>query len=126
MNQPLGDVARSIARLQVRQDTLLVSQGDTVLATQRDGFIEPAEENGLFVHETRMLSLYRCRIGRQRPFPVALSSIRQDHWMGYYIVRAPATRTAVPSCSSTTAPSTSTTTRATRAPRASTAASPCA
>src|SRR5690606_23094705 len=42
-----------------------------------------------FVHETRMLSLYRCRIGRQRPYPAAVSNIRQDHWMGYYIVRAP-------------------------------------
>ena len=89
MKQPLGDVTRSISRLQVRADALLVSQGDTVLATRRDGFIEPGEEQGLFVHETRMLSLYRCRIGRQRPFPVALSNIRQDHWMGYYIVRAP-------------------------------------
>ncbi|WP_140908408.1 amylo-alpha-1,6-glucosidase [Cognatiluteimonas lumbrici] len=89
MSPPLGDVARSIARLQVRADALLVSRGDTVLSTQRDGFIEPGEEQGLFVHETRMLSLYRCRIGRQRPYPAAVSNIRQDHWMGYYIVRAP-------------------------------------
>ena len=92
MSGSLGDVTRSIARLQVREDTLLVSQGDTVLATRRDGFIELAEEQGLFVHETRMLSLYRCRIGRQRPFPVALSSIRQDRWMGYYIACVPALR----------------------------------
>lgn len=92
MIQRPGDITRSIARLQVREDALLVSQGDTVLATRRDGFIEPGPERGLFVHETRMLSLYRCRIGRKKPYPVALSSIRQDHWMGYYIVCAPALR----------------------------------
>jgi len=92
MSNNLGDITRSIARLQVREDALLVSQGDTVLATRRDGFIEPGAEQGLFVHETRMLSLYRCRIGRKKPFPVALSSIRQDHWMGYYIACAPALR----------------------------------
>ncbi len=89
MTERPGDITRSIARLQVREDALLVSQGDTVLATRRDGFIEPGAEQGLFVHETRMLSLYRCRIGRRKPFPVALSSVRQDHWMGYYIVCAP-------------------------------------
>lgn len=88
MNPAIGDIGRSLSRLQVRADTVLVSQGDTVLATRRDGYLEGDAENGLFVHETRMLSRYRCRIGRRTPFPVAMSSIRQDQWLGYYITSA--------------------------------------
>lgn len=84
-----GDLGRGLVRLRIRDDTILASQGDTVLATGRDGFIEGGEELGLFVHETRMLGRYRCRIGRRKPFPAALSNVRQDLWMGYYIVRAP-------------------------------------
>ena len=48
-----------LVRLRPRADTLYVSQGRTVLATERDGFIADGAEHGLFVYETRLLSRYR-------------------------------------------------------------------
>src|SRR5690606_8057897 len=45
-------------------------------------------ERGLFVHRTRLLSRYRCRLGRRKPFPVSESCIEQHRWLGYYIVSA--------------------------------------
>lgn len=36
-----------------------MSQGRTVLATDRDGFIMDGADRGLFVHQTRLLSRYR-------------------------------------------------------------------
>jgi len=79
----------NLVRLQIRADTVFVSQGDTVLATTRDGFIEGGEEQGLFVHETRMLSRYRCFMGNRRPYVAAQSNVSQDRWLGYYIIPAP-------------------------------------
>lgn len=79
---------RDLVRLRVRDDALYLSRGDTVLATDRDGFLEGEAERGLFVHRTRVLSRYRCRLGRRKPFPVTESAIEQHRWLGYYIVSA--------------------------------------
>ena len=81
-------VERSLIRLRVREHASYISKGDTVLATGASGFIEGGEE-GLYVRQTRMLSRYRCQLGRRRPHPVTKSNVRQDSWMGYYIVPAP-------------------------------------
>ena len=79
----------SLVRLRVRDHSLYLSRGYSVLATQRDGYLETGAEQGFFVHQTRLLSRYRCRLGGQRPFPVALSNVGQNAWLGYYIVAAP-------------------------------------
>ncbi len=75
--------------LRVRSDTVLVSQGDTVLATGPDGMVGDDAKHGLYVHETRLLSLYRWRIGGRRPHPAGLSRVAQHRWLGYYILGAP-------------------------------------
>ena len=80
---------KRLVRLRPRDDTLHVSQGRTVLATGRDGFINGGPEHGLFVHETRLLSRYRHLIDGKPPKPVALSNVEQHSWLGYYIILPP-------------------------------------
>lgn len=76
---------RYLVRLRPRSDMLYVSQNRTVLATGRDGFICRGEE-GLFVHQTRLLSRFRYLIDQAPPHPVALSNVEQHTWLGYYMV----------------------------------------
>jgi glycogen debranching enzyme len=78
-----------LVRLRVRDQARFAGHGDTVLAIQRNGYIDGGPDQGLFVHETRLLSLYRCTIGRHVPLPVVLCNVRQDSWLGYYIVPVP-------------------------------------
>jgi glycogen debranching enzyme len=78
-----------LVRLRPRDDIIYVSQSRTVLAMERDGFIEDGPDRGLFFHQTRLLSRYRYYINGQRPFPLALSNIEQHSWLGYYIVLSP-------------------------------------
>jgi hypothetical protein len=49
----------SLARLRPRSDLLYTSQSCVALATGRDGFIAEDTEEGLFVHQTRLLSHHR-------------------------------------------------------------------
>ncbi|HYD86557.1 MAG TPA: glycogen debranching N-terminal domain-containing protein [Vitreimonas sp.] len=79
----------SLVKLRPRADTLYVSSGRTVLATDRDGFIDDGPDMGLFVHETRLLSTYRYRIEDRALHPVAASNVSQRSWLGYYIAPAP-------------------------------------
>src|SRR5215216_4291923 len=82
-----------LIQLRPRQDTLYVSQGRVVFATQRDGMLEPDAEHGLLVYKTRMLSRYRYLINGN-PIPAVVSSNVQQHsWMGYYITTAPGVET---------------------------------
>jgi glycogen debranching enzyme len=78
-----------LIRLRPRDDTLYVSQGRTVLATDRDGFVNDGAERGLFVYETRLLSRYRYLIDGQPPQPNTRSNVAQHSWMGYYIALPP-------------------------------------
>jgi len=79
-----------LVRLRARAPDAIISHGDTALVMGDDGAVERSGNgHGLFVHETRLLCLHRFRIGRQRPFPVTLSAIRQDHWLGYYLAPLP-------------------------------------
>src|SRR5215216_3091999 len=78
-----------LIQLRPRQDTLYVSQGRVVFATQRDGMLEPEPEHGLLVYKTRMLSSYRYLIDGQPVHAVASTSVEQHSWMGYYITAAP-------------------------------------
>src|SRR5690349_24041633 len=51
-----------LSRLRFRPDTLYLSRGRTVFATNRDGFVDNGPGHGLFVHETRLLSRYVLRV----------------------------------------------------------------
>ncbi len=74
-----------LIRLHPREDSFQVSQGRSVLSTNLNGFISPETANGLFVHQTRMLSRYRWLIDGAEPHAVALSNVEQHSWLGYYI-----------------------------------------
>src|SRR5689334_19621410 len=78
-----------MVRLRPRTDTMLVSNGRTLLATGQDGFLIDHSGQGLFVHETRLLSRYRYTIGDAVLYPVTLSNLTQRSWFGYYIAGAP-------------------------------------
>ncbi len=78
-----------LIRLHPREGSFQVSQGRTVLSTQRDGFIAADTSAGLFVHQTRMLSCYRWRIDNVEPLASALSNVEQYSWLGYYIQLPP-------------------------------------
>jgi hypothetical protein len=74
-----------LVRLRPRGDTLYVSQGRAVWASDRDGMIRGGREHGLFVYETRLLSRYVLTVDDERPEPVALSNVEQHSWLGYFI-----------------------------------------
>lgn len=76
-------------RIRPRADTLYASQGRTVMATERDGFIRDGADHGLFVHETRLLSRLRYLVNDEPPRPVVLSNVEQHTWLGYYIAVPP-------------------------------------
>src|SRR5438105_266314 len=78
-----------LVRLRPRADTLYASQSRTVLATDRDGFVRDGADHGLFVRQTRLLSLYRYLVNGEPPRPVALSNVEQHTWLGYYIALPP-------------------------------------
>ena len=78
-----------LVRIHPRRDTNYVSQGRAVLATNLDGIIEKNGQHGLFVHETRVLSLYRYLIDGKPPLAIALSNVEQHSWLGYYGAPAP-------------------------------------
>ncbi len=76
---------RKLIRLHPREGSFEVSQGRTVLSTGSNGFIRAGTVDGLFVHQTRMLSRYRWLLDGKEPLAVALSNVEQHSWMGYYI-----------------------------------------
>jgi glycogen debranching enzyme len=79
---------RGLIQLRVRPDTVYVSHGTTVFATDIDGFLHDGRQHGLFVEQTRLLSRYRCLVDDGALLPVTLSNVGQDSWLGYYLVRA--------------------------------------
>jgi hypothetical protein len=80
---------RSLARIRPRPKTIYSSQGRAVLATDLDGLIGAFPRHGLFVGETRLLSLYRYLVDGKAPQRVAASNVEQHSWLGYYISPAP-------------------------------------
>jgi glycogen debranching enzyme len=59
------------------------------MATTVDGLVDDHPDHGFFVHETRVLSRWRYTIDGNAPSPNASSSVRQDHWLGYFVIAAP-------------------------------------
>lgn len=82
-------MSESLIRLRPWADILYVSQGRTVLATDRDGFFDNGPQRGLFVHETRLVSRWRWLVDGRPWTPVALSNVEQGSWLGYYVVLPP-------------------------------------
>lgn len=84
-----GNYGSSLIRLQPHNDSWFIGQGRTVLRTARNGFIPLDSPYGLFVYETRLLSLHEIRIDNEELIPVALSNVSQHSWLGYYILLPP-------------------------------------
>lgn len=78
-----------LATLNPRSDGPSISQGWTVLITERDGFIDGRGGHGLFIQQTRLLSHYCYRINSQAPFPVAISNVDQHSSLAYYVAPPP-------------------------------------
>lgn len=78
-----------LVRLRPRADVIYTTQNRTVLATDRHGNVTGAGEEGLWVFQTRMVSVYRWLIDGKPPEMVANSNLLQHTWMGYYIVSPP-------------------------------------
>jgi glycogen debranching enzyme len=78
-----------LVRLRPRPVHLQVSRGRTVLVANREGLIQGGVGEGLFVHQTRLLSRWEYRIDKIQPLAVAVSSVQQHSWLGYYIAAAP-------------------------------------
>jgi len=76
-----------LINIKARPHTLYVTRNRTVLATDPTGFILPESQNGLFVHQTRLLSNYQFRINGQPPVPVTLSNVDLNTWLGYYVLK---------------------------------------
>lgn len=73
-------------QIRPRSDLNVAANGRSVLVTGvLDGQIREDTPQGLFVHETRMLSRYGYRIEGESPEAVTLSNINRSDWMGYYI-----------------------------------------
>lgn len=41
------------------------------------------------MHETRLLSRWRYFVGAEQPSPNAFSVVRQNRWLGYFVIAAP-------------------------------------
>jgi N-terminal domain of (some) glycogen debranching enzymes len=73
-------------QIRPRSDVDIAASGRSVLVTGvLDGQIQDDTPQGLFVHQTRMLSRYRYLIEGGSFKPVTLSNINRSSWMGYYI-----------------------------------------
>jgi glycogen debranching enzyme len=82
-------VTPELIRVRPRAFTTYISRGRGVLATTLDGLLTGNDDHGFFVHETRLLSRWRYLIDDQTLEPTSLSSVRQNHWVGYYVIPAP-------------------------------------
>lgn len=69
--------------------TSYTSQGYTVLVAESDGLIRDGTLQGLFVHQTRLLSRLRYLVDGEPPFAVVSSNVEQHAWLGYYIAVPP-------------------------------------
>src|SRR5687768_17305319 len=79
----------NLIEIRPRADTLYISQGRVVLATQPDGMLTPQPEHGLLVYKTRMLSCYRYLVDGKPFLSMVSSNVEQHSWIGYYIMPAP-------------------------------------
>ena len=78
-----------LVRPHPHHDTTYVSQSRTVLATDRDGFIQGQNRHGLWVYQARNISRYRWLVEGKQPRSAGQSNLEQHTWLGYYIAAPP-------------------------------------
>jgi len=61
----------------------------TTIAGIVDDTGEANPDHGFFANETRVLSRWRYTIDGAAPWPNASSCVRQNHWLGYFVIAAP-------------------------------------
>jgi len=81
-----------LVRVQPQRETVYVSQGRVVLATDCAGVISLGSPHGFIVHETRLLSVYRYAVNGTPPTLIAGSNVEQHSWLGYYGFAPPGAR----------------------------------
>ena len=81
--------AAGLIQLRPRPGTISISRGFAALVMGLDGNVAGEAEQGLFVHETRMLSNYAWKVDGDPLVPVALSKMEEHDWMGYYVRELP-------------------------------------
>ena len=79
-------------RLRPRPTTLFVSQGRTVLASGRDGFIAPETDQGLYVYQTKLIDRWQYRLDGHKPLTSVVANVTQSHSIGTYIASPPGIR----------------------------------
>lgn len=87
MKQPLTNAEphTSLIQIRPRHGEVTISRGRTVLATSREGTIDPKQpRQGLWIYETRVLSKYRWLMDGHQPALSASSPVQQHTWLGYY------------------------------------------
>lgn len=78
-------ITASRIRLRPRHDVIHVSRGRTALAVDLEGMIDnKSPRQGLYVHQTRMLSRYRWTIDGKQPQLSTQSAVEQHSWLAYY------------------------------------------
>lgn len=87
--RPQREREPDLIRIRPRPSTVYISRGRCVLATNVDGAIDGHPDHGYFADETRVLSRWIYRIDEQPLVPNASSSVRQNHWVGYFVIAAP-------------------------------------
>ncbi len=82
-------MSRSFVRLRPRPHQFYFGQDRIIMATAPDGFIHEDTEQGIFVHETRLISHHQVTINGEAPTTIALSKVEEHSWLGYYAVAVP-------------------------------------
>ena len=80
-------VAATRIQLSPRSEVVHVSRGRTALGLDRQGNVHADEpRQGLYVHQTRMLSRYGWTIDGEEPRLSVQSAVEQHSWLAYYFV----------------------------------------
>ena len=84
--RPLAVQIDGLVGLRPSGDRIHLYRNHTVLSTGLDGWIRGAEQ-GLFVHEARVLSEYRYLINQDELKPAAVSAVTARDSLGHYAAR---------------------------------------
>ncbi|MGI8550937.1 MAG: amylo-alpha-1,6-glucosidase [Dehalococcoidia bacterium] len=83
-----------ITELRVRPEALHTYQGHTLLVSGQDGVVRGSGNEGLYQHNTRLLSCWRHWINGQEPQYVAASCVDAYSMLAYYL--APGVKQEIP------------------------------
>jgi glycogen debranching enzyme len=75
--------------LRPREGSCHISSSTTILASACDGLVRENTTDGLFVHQTRLISKLAYLIDNTPFTGAGAGSQRLDSWLGYYIARSP-------------------------------------